>query len=231
MKPAPGTIGESSGAAAASAAREAAVTLAVLAGGAGSRMGTAKTTLRIGGQPVLEYLLNRLAWHGPTLLVTAPGRERPIGHEAFNHEAVDAVGGEGPLRGILTALELSSSHPANNPVVFVPLDMLAMQREPLRWLAEQLQAKPGAMGIMTQRGGDSQPFPSIFRPELAEPIRRRLESGARSVRALADEDGVIVLPAPASWPPSVWTNVNSPADFDRFIKEMTMADPSAESTA
>src|SRR5262245_51915629 len=114
------------------------VTLAILAGGAGSRMGTAKSMLRIGGRPVLEFLLDRLAWRGPTLLVTAPGRERPNGQEAFDHEAVDAVGGEGPLRGILTALEFEPLQPAGDPVVFVPLDMLGMQHEPVRWLAEQL---------------------------------------------------------------------------------------------
>ena len=35
------------------------VTLAILAGGAGSRMGMPKAELRIGGRPILEHLLDR----------------------------------------------------------------------------------------------------------------------------------------------------------------------------
>ena len=51
------------------------VTLAILAGGEGSRMGYPKGELRLGGRPILPVLLERFAWEGPTLLVTAPGRQ------------------------------------------------------------------------------------------------------------------------------------------------------------
>src|SRR5438552_17571218 len=80
-------------------------TRAILAGGEGSRMGKPKALLEINGRPILAYLLEQFAWPGPTLLVTAPGREKPPGHELFSREVVDPVAGEGPLRGILTALE------------------------------------------------------------------------------------------------------------------------------
>src|SRR5688572_29494375 len=80
-------------------------TLAILAGGAGSRMGRAKSLLTVHGRPVLEYLHRQFAWPGPTLLVTTPGRERPPGHELFSREVTDPVADLGPLRGLLTALE------------------------------------------------------------------------------------------------------------------------------
>ena len=57
------------------------VTLAVLAGGEGSRMGLPKAELAIQDKPLLTFLLDRLKWPGPTLLVTAPGREHPPGFE------------------------------------------------------------------------------------------------------------------------------------------------------
>ncbi|MDB5911273.1 MAG: hypothetical protein JWP34_5390, partial [Massilia sp.] len=79
------------------------VTLAILAGGEGSRMGKAKGLLRVGpepGQPILGYLLNRLAWRGPTMLVTAPGRDHPPGWEQFDRELIDPEAGGGPLRGV-----------------------------------------------------------------------------------------------------------------------------------
>ena len=85
------------------------VTLAVLAGGEGSRMGRPKGELLVRGRPILVHLVEQLAWRGPTLLVTAPGRERPAGGERFDREVVDAVAGEGPLRGLLTALEAATT--------------------------------------------------------------------------------------------------------------------------
>ena len=59
-------------------------TLAILAGGEGSRMGQPKAELRIGARPILSYLLDRFLWAGPTILVTAPGRKRPPGATGFD---------------------------------------------------------------------------------------------------------------------------------------------------
>jgi molybdopterin-guanine dinucleotide biosynthesis protein A len=71
-------------------------TLAVLAGGEGRRMGGPKGVLALDGRPILERLLDRLDWPGPTLLVTAPGREHPPGWRRFTNEVTDPVAGEGP---------------------------------------------------------------------------------------------------------------------------------------
>src|SRR4051794_29668278 len=95
------------------------ITLAILAGGAGSRMGRAKGELRIAGEPILEYLLDRFDWPGPTMLVTAPGREHPTGWARFTREVTDPVSDQGPLRGILTALENATTE----VVIVTPVDM------------------------------------------------------------------------------------------------------------
>ncbi|MGA2229554.1 MAG: NTP transferase domain-containing protein, partial [Tepidisphaeraceae bacterium] len=72
------------------------VTLAILAGGEGRRMGKPKAELRIDGVPILQYLLQSLQWPGPTLLVTAPSRERPPGSDTFDREAVDSTDASRP---------------------------------------------------------------------------------------------------------------------------------------
>src|SRR5688572_13975666 len=105
------------------------VTLAVLAGGAGSRMGRPKALLEVGGKPILEFLLDRLDWPGPTLLVTAPGRRRPPGAARFDREAVDEVADEGPLRGVYTAL----THATTPALVVIAVDMPAVERADLEW--------------------------------------------------------------------------------------------------
>src|SRR5262249_18304154 len=121
------------------------VTLAVLAGGAGAGMGRGKGGLMIGEMPILQFLVDRLAWPGETLLVTAAGRERPPGSERFEREVTDAVAGEGPLRGVLTALD----HIETEAAIVVTVDMPNVTREQLRWLQTQLTAE--SLGVMLQR--------------------------------------------------------------------------------
>src|ERR1700722_14126455 len=85
------------------------ISLAVIAGGKGERMGLPKSHLKYKEQPILKWLLRQIQWPGPTLLVTAPGVAHPPAAELFDREAVDPVDGLGPLRGLLTALEQSST--------------------------------------------------------------------------------------------------------------------------
>ncbi len=188
-------------------------TLAVLAGGQGSRMGRPKGLLTVGGVPVLARLLARLAWPGPTLLVTAPGRERPPAGDRFDAEAVDPVAGQGPLRGVLTALETAASA----VVVVVVVDMPGVTAAQVQWLAGQLGQ---GLGVMCDRddGGRRQvePFPLAVRTAATDAVRRRLAAGRRSVHGLAGEPGFAVHPAPGDWPASAWANLNTPADAARF---------------
>src|SRR5688572_30504490 len=190
------------------------VTLAVLAGGEGSRMGRPKAELQVAGVPILRHLLRRFDWPGPTLLVTAPGRERPPGQELFGREAVDPSFGQGPLRGILTAIENAQT----TSLVAVAVDMPFVEREQLTWLASELQGRPEALAIMTlQRDAEAaqlQPFPSALRAEAAAPVRRLLEANRRSLHSLLDCPGVVAVEAPAAWDARTWTNLNSPGDLD-----------------
>ena len=186
-------------------------TLAILAGGEGSRMGKPKGLLEIGGRPILLALLERIAWQGPTLLVTAPGREHPPGWQAFDREVSDPVVGEGPLRGVLTALE----NAGGRPVVVAVVDMPRMMRDPLEWLVNQLAIDPTAQVVMTRRGTAVEPFPSAWRAEAAELVRRQLATGRRAVHSVANLPEVRVLPAP-DWPEAVWTNLNTPEDLEAF---------------
>jgi molybdopterin-guanine dinucleotide biosynthesis protein A len=187
------------------------VTLAVLAGGEGSRMGRPKGLLRVHGRPVLEYLLEQFDWPGPTLLVTAPGREHPPGWELFSREVQDPAAGLGPLRGILTALEA-----AQTPLVVVAsVDMPGVGREQVDWLVSRIQVQ--VLGVLCRRATESgplvEPFPSAFRVSAAPLVSRRLDDGRRAVHALSGAPGFDLADVPGEWPPSVWTNLNTPDDL------------------
>jgi molybdopterin-guanine dinucleotide biosynthesis protein A len=188
------------------------VTLAVLAGGEGSRMGRPKGELLIRGRPILSYLLEQFGWPGPTLLVTAPGREHPPGWRDFSREAADPVSGRGPLRGVLTALE----HADTDLVVIATVDMPGVTGEPLRWLSQRLRQRPGLLGIMLFHGERVEPFPSAFRAAAAPVVGETLQRGRGAVHELERDSRVALLPAPSDWPHTVWANLNVPADLDDF---------------
>jgi molybdopterin-guanine dinucleotide biosynthesis protein A len=194
-------------------------TLAVLAGGAGSRMGRPKAELVVAGLPILQFLLDRLTWPGPTLLVTAPQRQRPPGSERFDREVSDAIADEGPLRGVVTALD----HAETDASIIATLDMPNIQREQLHWLQEQLNRD--LLGVMLQRQSGQreliEPFPLVVRKTAAPLIRARLARDERSVHGLSEVEGFAVVPVPASWPVSTWDNLNDPVDYKAFIAGIT----------
>jgi molybdopterin-guanine dinucleotide biosynthesis protein A len=189
-------------------------TLAVLAGGRGSRMKMPKSRLTLHGRPILQYLLERTGWRGfgPTLLVTSPGLDRPPAHELFGAEVVDTVAGEGPLRGLLTAL----SYATTPRVVAVTVDMPGMEFEHLRWLLDA-----GAT-MCSRRVADRdliEPFPCVIDQDLKPAILQRLHAGERAVLSLVCEPQVRIIPAPAEWSSRVWTNLNHPEELQAFEAE------------
>ena len=186
------------------------VTLAVLAGGEGRRMGFPKGELRLRGRAILPVLLEQFAWEGPTLLVTAPARERPTGWERFSREVVDPCTGQGPLRGVLTALESAAT-----PVVVVTaVDMPFAYHPHLAWVARTLQARPEALGVIPQRRGQVQPFPSAFRVAAAPVLAKSLEANRRSLYRLTEDPAFVAVDAPAEWDDAMWTNLNTPGDVE-----------------
>jgi molybdopterin-guanine dinucleotide biosynthesis protein A len=189
------------------------VTLAVLAGGEGSRMGRPKALLEVGGRPVLTHLLEKLRWPGPTMLVTTPGRERPPGAEGFDVEVPDAVADEGPLRGIHTAL----LRLATELLVAIPVDMLGVERVHLEWFAGELASTPDALGVMGSRGGRVEPLPCALRRGAIDLIGERLARGDRSLRGLASEPRIVTIEA-SELPAQVWLNANTPDEWGRVTE-------------
>lgn len=187
------------------------VTLVILAGGESSRMGTPKVNLQIHGEPILRRILNRTNWPGETMLVLGPGMEKPDGSERFTHVVRDPVSGVGPQRGILTALQ----HAKTANIVVLPIDMPALCRLQLEWIAAKLEEDPDLLGLMpTRQAADGkeliEPFPSAFRKRSIASIEKQLAEGRRAVHSLAALPGFRSIAAPADWLEEIWTNLNTP---------------------
>jgi molybdopterin-guanine dinucleotide biosynthesis protein A len=181
-------------------------------------MGRAKGLLSLDGQPIVERLLDRLAWAGATILVTAPGRERPPGWQRFDLEVVDPVDGQGPLRGLLTAIEAAQT----SEIVAVAIDMPGLTSAPLLWMVERLLHTPRAAVVMvermTSRGLQIEPLPMALRTDDALPlIKRKLSVGQLALSGLAEEPRFVVERCPPDWPDQFWTNLNHPNDVSAYL--------------
>lgn len=196
------------------------MTLAILAGGAGRRMGMPKAWLRIGDTPILAWLLDRVLWPGPTMLVTAPAVPCPPAAELFDRHVIDPVGGQGPLRGILTAL----SHTNSLITAVLTVDMPVVERRHLAWLVGMLAASPSIQGAMCRVNGGVEriePFPSVFRAAAANMLSRRMAMGLWSVQDLCSEPLFVAMPQPADWTAELWTNLNRPEELAAFNEAIT----------
>jgi molybdenum cofactor guanylyltransferase len=196
------------------------VTLAMIAGGFGRRMGIAKARLSINHQSILAWQLQRLNWHGPTMVVTSPSTLNPPDAEMFDQECIDPEDGAGPLRGILTALENSRT-----PLVAaIALDMPCVQRFMLKWLVGAFEQIANLDGLMCRvPEGDKfwiEPFPSVFRTNAVPAIRRLMAIGERSVRGLCDASGFQAIDVPGDWNEDVWTNLNEPGQLEVFLEKL-----------
>jgi molybdopterin-guanine dinucleotide biosynthesis protein A len=191
------------------------VTLAVLAGGEGSRMGLPKALLEVAGRPVLTHLLEKVDWPGPTVLVTSPGRQRPPGADGFDVEASDPVAGEGPLRGIHTAL----LHLTTELLIAMPVDMLGVERGHLQWFAERLAQRQDALGVMGLRDKRIEPLPCALRRGAVELIGQRLTRGDRSLQRLTSDPRIATVDT-TELPPTIWVNANTPAEWARVTESL-----------
>ncbi len=179
-------------------------------------MGLPKSQLRFEELPILEWLLRRIQWPGSTLLVTSPAVAHPPAADLFDREAIDPADGSGSLRGVLTALEQSSSLIVAVVTIEMPVIRAPILARSVRVLAAGPDTRGAMFRVASSKGGYIEPFPSAFNREAREQIAASFRANERSVHALAALPGFLTLDAPSEWSAGVWTNLNTPAEFTAF---------------
>jgi molybdopterin-guanine dinucleotide biosynthesis protein A len=129
---------------------------------------------------------------------------------------VDPVDDAGPLRGVLTALD----HSTTPIVVVIAIDIPGIDRQKLAWMAESLVNRPNCRGLMCRTKSNSghtiEPFPSAFRTNTSPIIAGLFQLGRRSVYGLCDDPAFIAIDPPDDWPRDFWTNLNKPSQFKAY---------------
>lgn len=191
------------------------VSIAILAGGKSSRMGTDKSFTPVLGQPMIERVLAQVEGLGAeTVLIT----NQP---EAYDYLGLslykDLFPDTGPLGGICTALHYSVC-----PHTLVLACDLPFLSRPL--LEHLIQLAPAFDIVVPQALGRLQPLHAVYSQACLEPALACLRRGELKINAFYQElprlhvvletDLQIYDPAQQSF----W-NVNTPQDLERLSNQ------------
>jgi molybdopterin-guanine dinucleotide biosynthesis protein A len=148
------------------------LTVAILAGGQSSRMGTDKSFVRLAGRPLIEHILAQAAGLGDeTLIITNQPRDYAyLGVPLFG----DVLPGRGALGGLFSALSWAS----RRHVLCMACDMPYLARP----LAEYLiRLAPAAQAVVPRLAGQPEPFRAIYERACLGSLRAALEAGQLKV--------------------------------------------------
>jgi molybdopterin-guanine dinucleotide biosynthesis protein A len=182
--------------------------VAVLAGGAGRRMGGAKALVTVAGRPLVSHALASAERAGLPAIVVAkratalPPLDVPV--------VIESDEPRHPLCGVVAALRHAEGRA--EAVVAVGCDMPFVTSGLLSLLASLPEA------AVVRAGGRLQPLPSRIGIEAVGGLERSLRAGEPLTRALAALEPRVLGEqelAPFGQPARLCFSVNSPADVVR----------------
>jgi molybdopterin-guanine dinucleotide biosynthesis protein A len=152
------------------------LTVAVLAGGRGERMGGAdKGLVRLAGRPLLSWVLDTAPADAGGILIVA--NRHSSEYASFGHPVVSDSWPDfrGPLAGMLAALE----HARSPWVLTLPCDAPRLPPDllPRLWNAA---ASADASAAYATANDHAHPPCSLIRRDLAPQLRRALDAGERA---------------------------------------------------
>ena len=157
-----------------------AFTGAVLTGGASRRFGSDKALFRVDGVALAEHVCRmvRAAGAGEVMAVGGDGPALS-GLGCFDRHLQDHWPGQGPLGGIITALEAANSEVA----VILACDTPAMSASAPRRLIDALGEADVVVGVVD---GRDQPLTAAWRGDVVGRLRLAFEAGERAPRRVIE---------------------------------------------
>ncbi len=186
-----------------------------MAGGASSRFGEDKALVELGGHPVLARMIELMRCVAPNpKIVGTPGKYADFGIEMVS----DRWPGEGPLGGIITALEhTAAKEPHREWNLIVSCDMPFLTEDWLKFLIRRAESSVADV-VLARSASGPEPLCACWRTQAAEILLPAFERGVRKVM-----DGVGQLKAEMldekdwkrfdsdGW---LFWNMNTQADFE-----------------
>jgi molybdopterin-guanine dinucleotide biosynthesis protein A len=187
----------------------------VLAGGGSTRFGRDKAFVELGGLPMLGRMIVLLQGVASNVkVVGAPEKYAQFEREMVN----DRWPGEGPLGGIITALEdVAKDSTRSEWNVIVSCDMPFLTRDWMEFLVER-SAVSNAEVVVAHSAHGPEPLCACWRTDAAETLRAAFERGVRKVT-----EGIALLRSEvldeSAWKRfdsagRLFWNMNTAADFE-----------------
>ncbi|TAJ59805.1 molybdenum cofactor guanylyltransferase [Brevundimonas sp.] len=181
--------------------------VAILAGGAGRRIGGDKPRRLLGGTRLLDHALTTAHRTGAPVILVA---RRPEQIEGFAGTVVlDAPGIEGPLAGLLPALSWAAQAGADR-VLTLPCDMPFLPFDLHHRLERALAPDHGV--AVAASDGQLHPVCALWRTAVMPTLGRRAGEGRLSLRGLSEAVGCAVV----DWPVvggDPFININTAGDL------------------
>lgn len=180
--------------------------VAILAGGAGRRIGGDKPRRLLGGARLLDHALRCARDAAPCILVVR-SPEQVAGFDGT--VVLDAPGIEGPLAGLLSALSWAAEAGADR-VLTLPCDMPFLPGDLQHRLEQALTSEVGV--AVAASDGRLHPVCALWRTTVVPTLVRRAEEGRLSLRGLSGAVGCAVV----DWPVEggdPFININTAGDL------------------
>lgn len=168
------------------------LSVAIVAGGKSSRMGTDKAFVPLLGKPMIEHVLERVSDLGQdeTILIT----NHPSDYAHLNLPMYsDIVPEKGSLGGIYTAIYYSNSE----YILAVACDMPFLNRELLQYMSHLRMAEDGPFDVIVPRVANyPEAIHAIYRKSCLEPIRSRIDADKLKIIGFYDDVRVRYIDEP-----------------------------------
>jgi molybdopterin-guanine dinucleotide biosynthesis protein A len=192
----------------------------VLAGGASRRFGRDKALVEFGGEPLIARLCR-------ILRAATSASVRIIGDaEKYGHIGVECIAdrwpGEGPLGGIVTAMEASNAAADQSSwSLIVGCDMPFLTSEWLQYVATRALASNAEI-VAPESDHGLEPLCVCWRATVSPALVRTFESGVRRVSDAMRQLPMELLDA-TDWKrfdksDRLFWNMNTPADYEEAIR-------------
>ena len=181
---------------------------AVLAGGASRRMGTDKALVEVAGTPLVARAAAALRAAGCHPVLVVGGDAARLAELGLGAVA-DRRPGEGPLDGIVRALEVADGSAA----VVVACDMPELAPATITALIAALDASSSSLDVVVARSERLEPLCAAWAPHALPSLVEAFEDGERAVHRVLDglRVGEVCVAADQV------RNVNTPADLAEAV--------------
>ncbi|MDO8303688.1 MAG: NTP transferase domain-containing protein [Sedimentisphaerales bacterium] len=176
----------------------------VMAGGQSRRMETDKSMLHINGRSMIEAICQQLVGNFEQILISDK-EESALAFLGFS-VIKDKISGQGPLMGIVSALESSTNQLNFVTACDIPYIDLKFVRRMLR------EAEGFDAVIPIRDDGKIEPLFAIYRKSVVPAINNVLSAGGRKIRDFFDQCKVKYIPLDAE----NFANLNTITEYKKF---------------